>query len=187
MHHSLICSPLESLVPISTCFPVPFIRSTQSFVTFTSASSGSFLQDPCCSGCRCSCLHPLQRLSTIAASCLGSSIHSAPRYRPCSNASGLLLPSTSNHDQLSQYLIQTIQFLGFSFSDDVVAVDCSHRVRLKAVKYLVTYLESCISYVVSENSFFDASATCTPLLPYHVADTSHSAHLFAAIRGGTQH
>ena len=29
LHHSLICSPLESLVPISTSFSVPFIFSTQ--------------------------------------------------------------------------------------------------------------------------------------------------------------
>ena len=43
------------------------------------------------------------------------------------------------HDQLLQYLIQTIQLLGFSFRDDIVAVDCSHRVRLKAVIDLVTY------------------------------------------------
>ena len=196
LHLSLICSPLESVVPISTSFSVPFIFPTQSFVTIASASSGSFLQDPCCSGCRCLCLHPLQRLSPVAASCLGSSIHSAPclllstilpfRYRPCSNTSSLLLPSTSNHDQLSQYLIQTIHFLGFSSSAGVVAVDCSHRVHLKAVIYLVRYLEPCIPYF-SENSFFDASATCTPLLPYHAADTSHSAHHFAALRGGEQH
>ena len=49
------------------------------------------------------------------------------------------------HDQLLQYLIQTIQFLGFSLGDDVVAIDCSHRVRLKAVRDLVTYLECYIS------------------------------------------
>ena len=29
LHHSLICNPLESLVPISTSFSVPFIFSTQ--------------------------------------------------------------------------------------------------------------------------------------------------------------
>ena len=40
----------------------------------------------------------------------------------------------------------------------------------------MTYLESCIS-CFSENSIFDASATCTPLLPYHVADTSHNPHI----------
>ena len=50
-----------------------------------------------------------------------------------------------DHDQLLEYLVQTIQFLGFSLSDDVVAVDCSHRVRLKAAADLVTYLECRIS------------------------------------------
>ena len=73
--------------------------------------------------------------------------------------------------------------LGFSFSSDVVAVDCSHRVRLKAVQNLVTYLEACIHHF-SENSFFDASATCTPLFLYHVADTSHkgSVNLFLLLQ-----
>ena len=36
LHHSLICSPLESLVTISTSFSVPFIFLNTSFVTFTS-------------------------------------------------------------------------------------------------------------------------------------------------------
>ena len=49
------------------------------------------------------------------------------------------------HDQVLQYLIQTIQFLGFSFRDDIVAVDCSHRVHLKAMIDLVTFLECCVS------------------------------------------
>ena len=33
-----------------------------------------------------------------------------------------------DNDQLLQHDIQTIEFLGFSFRDDVVAVDCGHRV-----------------------------------------------------------
>ena len=37
------------------------------------------------------------------------------------------------------------------------------------------YLESCTS------SFFNASATCTPVLPYYVADTSMSSHNTAAL------
>ena len=57
-----------------------------------------------------------------------------------------------DHDQSLQNLIQTIQSLGFSFRDDVIAVDCSHRVRLKAVIDLVTYLECCMSCFF-ENSF----------------------------------
>ena len=50
-----------------------------------------------------------------------------------------------DNDQMLQYLVRAIQPLGLSFSDDVVAMECSHRVRLKAVVYLVTYLECCIS------------------------------------------
>ena len=54
-------------------------------------------------------------------------------------------------DQLLQYLIQTIQFLGFSFRADVVAADCRHRIRLEAMIDLVTCLKCCISCLF-ENS-----------------------------------
>ena len=79
------------------------------------------------------------------------------KYCPCSAAPW----STSvikyfDHDQLLQYPIQTIQFLGFSFRDDIVAVGCSHRVRLKAVRNLVTYLE-CAAYPASLRTPFMCS------------------------------
>ena len=50
-----------------------------------------------------------------------------------------------DNDQLHQNLIRVIQLLKLSFSDDVVAMDCSRRVRLKAAAYKVTYLECCIA------------------------------------------
>ena len=59
-------------------FLVAFHFLNTALSRFTSASTGSFLQDPCCSGCQSLCLHPLQWLSMIAASCLGSSINLAP-------------------------------------------------------------------------------------------------------------
>ena len=78
LHHSLICSPLESLVPISTSSSVPFIRSTHALSRLHQPLLDRFIQDPCYSGCQCLCLYRLQRLSAIAASCLESSIHSTP-------------------------------------------------------------------------------------------------------------
>ena len=48
LHHSLISSPLESLVPISTSSSVPFMRSTHALSRLHQPLLDRFIQDPCC-------------------------------------------------------------------------------------------------------------------------------------------
>ena len=125
LHHSLICSPLESLVLISTSYLVPFIRSTHALSRSHQPLLDRFIQDPCCSGCQCLCLHPLQRLSAISASCLESSIHSThclccPPADPSGTVRARMLQACFCQElltttQLFQYLIHTIQPLGLPY------------------------------------------------------------------------
>ena len=77
----------------------------------------------------------LERFLMIAAKCFGSCSHS----KLCPSMYTMYLfkycPWLHCPEQALQYLIETIQLLGLAFCD-VVAVDCSHRVRLKAVQKL---------------------------------------------------
>ena len=134
----------------------------------------------------------LERFLTIAARCLRSSSHSNPcplmytmclfRCCPCSAALGPTRTLTTT--KLLQYSIQTIQFLGFSFRDDAVAVDCSHRVRLKAVINLVTYLECCIPCFFENLSLCSWKRRDARLVPYIARFICHMYPASSSHRGG---
>ena len=135
LQHSWICIPLESLVPISTSSSMPFHSLNTRFVTFTSATSRSFhprslLFRMSVCVCGCTLYSGYQRLQQAVLNLPSNRLeacvvlHPDPfRYRPCSNASSLLLPSTLSHDHLFEHLIQTIHPLGLPYVSISSSVD----------------------------------------------------------------
>ena len=122
LHHSLTCSPLESLVHISTSFSVPFISLKQALSRLRQLLLDRLFQILAVLGAgvrACTLFTFYRRLqqavldlpsTRLLALCCPQSDPS--RTLRCSNASGLLLPSTSNHsvshpdDPLSRVLLQ---------------------------------------------------------------------------------
>ena len=107
--------------------------STGRVLSFASASSnsseasGSLFPRSLLPGELCGFAPVLERFLMIAAKYFGSfGVHDVSLqvpsvfHCPCSDSVKYF-----DHDQLLQYLIQTIQLLGPSFCDDVVAMDCS--------------------------------------------------------------
>ena len=121
LHHSLICSPLNSWFSfrlLTWC--LSFAQHTLCHVRISLfwIVSSKILAVLDVSVCACTLFSGYQRfqqavLNLPSTRLLACVVHPLTLQVPsCSDASGLLLPRTSDHDPMQKYLIQTIQPLG---------------------------------------------------------------------------